>query len=947
MAKRQHGMAHGTIKTGRKRARASQIDREGKSMEQPKNIYDVFEFASAQDEKKTSRRNRFLKRAATDDINPLHTHEEEHDSAQNFGTAPILDSGSDNEDGLYTKVRDEDDEDIDSDEAFDESDEEAFADYTFRQSSARDNSRRINASQRSSSVSDDESQASIDDNDMVDLSKMLDDTASEVEEGEETEGSSEVEEDASHDRLKSHMEAIASQSHSRTKRTAGEAQLGELATGKRRVLPEKREAIPEGEWNAPVQTHAKSSTIEDLMKPVSDQAGTSFAALRSTGKVLQPSSDGAKDTAASKKGRGALNAPLPSVIQDRIDRSAAYDETKAVVQGWQPTIKRLREAEHLSFPLQPEPIQRHSTSSMAANFQPSNSFEKNIASLLEREGVSENQIAKAEELKMSEKGMSAEEIKHRTAELRHMRELLFREEKKAKRISKIKSKTYRRIARKQKQRELDKAREAGLVVEETEGNEDQRMKAERMRAQERATLKHKNAGKWAKNILAAKGSHDMPEARQAINEQLQKSQHLRRQIQGSSSDDSSSSEGEDDSLESDAFDELKSLQNQEENSSDDHDKKGVWNMKFMKDARNRRNREMGEEIDAFKQSVLDDADSQSNDERSDKNFRITATAGRFVFGGQNNNTDASKNGDEHHGTEESEAPRDLNQTMRDSTGNKHSVVENVDRQPDNLSNPWLSNDVSSKVSRKRNEAVVSKDGSAISKAENRIKRHAKRGDFARLEAEEDAELNIDPTARIKLRDDESEKNASNSQTPSHVTQRLVDEDDSSSDDESVLEDEPQDVSKGHSAMRQRDLVAEAFAGDDVLADFAKEKADIVESERPQDVNNFLPGWGSWGGKGVKANQARKSRFAAKTAGLDPSKRKDAGMDNVIINQKRDKKADKYKAKDVPYPYTSRAQYEMAMRNPMGPEWNTRTQHQRLTLPRVVTKPGKAIAPVGE
>ena len=59
--------------------------------------------------------------------------------------------------------------------------------------------------------------------------------------------------------------------------------------------------------------------------------------------------------------------------------------------------------------------------------------------------------------------------------------------------------------------------------------------------------------------------------------------------------------------------------------------------------------------------------------------------------------------------------------------------------------------------------------------------------------------------------------------------------------------------------------------------------------------------------------------------------------NVIISEKRDKKAAKYLVKDLPYPYTSKAQFERAMDAPIGPEWNTRVGFQRGTLPRVVKK----------
>jgi U3 small nucleolar RNA-associated protein 14 len=42
-------------------------------------------------------------------------------------------------------------------------------------------------------------------------------------------------------------------------------------------------------------------------------------------------------------------------------------------------------------------------------------------------------------------------------------------------------------------------------------------------------------------------------------------------------------------------------------------------------------------------------------------------------------------------------------------------------------------------------------------------------------------------------------------------------------------------------------------------------------------------------------------------------------------------------KDLPYPYTSKAQFERAMENPLGAEWNTRVAFQRATLPKVVKK----------
>ena len=48
------------------------------------------------------------------------------------------------------------------------------------------------------------------------------------------------------------------------------------------------------------------------------------------------------------------------------------------------------------------------------------------------------------------------------------------------------------------------------------------------------------------------------------------------------------------------------------------------------------------------------------------------------------------------------------------------------------------------------------------------------------------------------------------------------------------------------------LVAAAFAGDDVIEEeFVKDKAREAAADAPQDRDVTLPGWGVWGGAGVK------------------------------------------------------------------------------------------------
>ena len=94
--------------------------------------------------------------------------------------------------------------------------------------------------------------------------------------------------------------------------------------------------------------------------------------------------------------------------------------------------------------------------------------------------------------------------------------------------------------------------------------------------------------------------------------------------------------------------------------------------------------------------------------------------------------------------------------------------------------------------------------------------------------------------------------------------------------------------------------------------------------------------GTWGGQGTRRNPP-KPHLIKKIAGIDPKSRADFGKAHVIISEKRDKKAAKYLTKDLPYPYTSKAQFERTIEMPIGREWNTRVATQRATLPKVTKK----------
>ena len=73
-------------------------------------------------------------------------------------------------------------------------------------------------------------------------------------------------------------------------------------------------------------------SVEDLLAPL-DTSSDALQSLKRSAKILARTSD--KDQ--------PLPVPLPRRAQDRIDRNAAYDQTKEEVDKWQSTMKRIRE----------------------------------------------------------------------------------------------------------------------------------------------------------------------------------------------------------------------------------------------------------------------------------------------------------------------------------------------------------------------------------------------------------------------------------------------------------------------------------------------------------------------------------------------------------------------------------------------------------------------------
>ncbi|GAB0195300.1 U3 small nucleolar RNA-associated protein 14 A [Grus japonensis] len=151
------------------------------------------------------------------------------------------------------------------------------------------------------------------------------------------------------------------------------------------------------------------------------------------------------------------------------------------------------------------------------------------------------------------------------------------------------------------------------------------------------------------------------------------------------------------------------------------------------------------------------------------------------------------------------------------------------------------------------------------------------------------------------------------------------------------------VEEEEGGFDQRGVITEAFAGDDVVADFRREKRKAEQAAKPQPVNLVLPGWGEWGGTGLKPSTKKIKRFLLKPPPAPP--RKDQHLPHVIMSEQRNIHAAAHQVSELPFPFERHQQFEQSIRTPVGPTWNTQRAFQKLTAPRVITRAGHIIQPI--
>lgn len=147
------------------------------------------------------------------------------------------------------------------------------------------------------------------------------------------------------------------------------------------------------------------------------------------------------------------------------------------------------------------------------------------------------------------------------------------------------------------------------------------------------------------------------------------------------------------------------------------------------------------------------------------------------------------------------------------------------------------------------------------------------------------------------------------------------------------------------ANQRRMTLAEAFADDDVVDQFDEEKKRIIESNNPKDIDLTLPGWGDWGGSGLKISKRKKKLFTIKAP--EGPKRRDHNRRHLIINEDKCPALRRQQVDNLPHYFKSAAAFESSIRAPVTSTFIPQTAACKLAAPNVVRKIGGIIEPISK
>ncbi|CAG4956930.1 unnamed protein product [Parnassius apollo] len=671
----------------------------------------------------------------------------------------------------------------------------------------------------------------------------------------------------------------------------------------------------------------------------------------------------------SQKSSKILPKPLEKPQAERIKRATGYEQTKKKVGRWDPVVARNRTVDFVTFPLK----------NVNTKLQPTQEFlsKLKLKSPLEKE-LEEVDPPAAEDPEEEEEPlypMSYEEMLEHRQQLAKLRAQQSYQAAKAKRQSKIKSKKYHRILKK------DKLKQQLKEFEELQSkNPEEALKKlealEKARALERHTLRHKNTGKWAKSKLV-RAKYDK-EVRQQLAEQLAVSKSLTHKtvdIESSDEDADNNEEIQDIALSQDPANPWMMRRADKDNVDAAFD---FGYKKFLKNKMFKRQEASGSESDQ-------DFSETGNQNKTECVLKLLKESVNKI---------GHKENDDHSGkTADSNDVLNEPAKKKPKMSNKHPPVENrtLKRKTEIVATSnWVVVPVTTnqkeeqvKASEDISNIFESFENKVVGKVAKKIKKLKKQFDNmekksvaaskneASTHTDEKYELEYlkfknqnkkpiidEPLIETNTKTDVS-KDENKSLTKALISNEKQDNSNTDIDPSRFIEVKPKylntsvpkDVNEYDNLDDDDEQVVpkidieEVFEEDDVVASFRQEKENEINKDKPQDIDLSLPGWGQWGGKGVKASRRKKNRFILKAPPNVP--RRDENKGDVIIKEYKDPKLASHKVSDIPFPFSSVKDYEASIRIPLGNTFIPEKAHKKLIRPAVITKAGAIIEPMDE
>ncbi|XP_065359309.1 U3 small nucleolar RNA-associated protein 14 homolog C [Calliphora vicina] len=680
-----------------------------------------------------------------------------------------------------------------------------------------------------------------------------------------------------------------------------------------------------------------------------------------------------KNVVTTKK---VLERPLEKPAAERIKRTIGYENVKKKLAKWDAVVTKNRSSETQVFPLKGERIYVNTSlyrkpleQSVKSDLMMQMEELENKYAKLKREQMGDTDDPKElekREQELMKKKITKEELMAKRKELAYLKIRESQKSAKARLQNKIKSKKYHKLMKRQKMQEQIKQFEL-LQKTNPEAALEKLNALEKSRVLERANLRHKNTGTWAKNLqVRAKYDKDV---RKDLSEQLQISRQLTQKAAEESDNENaenkemdntmnSATAADDEEMDYDPFNPWTKVgKNSNKAATAEQEDKANWRKYWLE--RNDNEKIMEE----YKKLLQDEEQSGDENETADENTEQTTevkteeTNTKAAKTKKNKNKISKKNTKIENGWVVEEIDPATNKSIDDIfDAQEDKIKETLSKKLDIINSKAKELKTNKKQTKRLGKSVDNLKNLNDLSFKNEVKKPIIDEELTNeLDEKQGNELDINKTLeKVKNLNEQldKEENVSTKLSDTIDPTKLAavklkqhkggyDTINEALDDVDMDEEDALDAN-----AEQQMTIAQAFEDDDIVADFGQDKT--KESEvKDAEIQLAMPGWGSWAGAGISKEQMEKrnKRLLLKLAPKE--KRRDDNKDGVYINEEASKQLRNHLVSDIPFPFTSLKDYEASIRAPLGRNFVTETAFRLMTRPEVITQKGKIIEPMDE